>query len=100
MRACKCQYAVLHLNKSFGAPWRFDQTTEAATMPTRTPEEIIGHDYLLALLADGYAIVPVEATAGMVAYARHRNPEVSIDLAKGVWRCMIDEATKHPTGAQ
>lgn len=32
------------------------------------------------------------ADDGMAAYAKHRNPDVSLSLAKSVWLCMVDEA--------
>lgn len=52
-----------------------------------------------ALAQSGHVIVPREATETMARYAKHRNPEVSVNLANGVWCCMVDEATKPPATA-
>lgn len=40
----------------------------------------------------GLVIVPAQATDNMAGYAKHRNPGVERELAKGVWHSMVDEA--------
>ena len=56
-----------------------------------TPSEA---DTILRMLRDsGFVVVPLDATNNMANYAKHRNPGVSPDLARGVWCNMVDEAT-------
>lgn len=40
----------------------------------------------------GLVIVPASATNNMAGFAKHRNHGVERDLAKGIWRSMVDEA--------
>jgi len=55
-----------------------------AALPTPPAAEAVG--------GGGLVLLPKEATHSMAAYARHRNPGISIGLAMGIWSCMSDQA--------